>query len=82
MIARTCRRRHAARRLGTALAAAAALLVLAAAQPARAGEKLSTKRVREGGKGVRGAPPTTPMPASTIGDADLNVLIAWVLETP
>ena len=43
---------------------------------------LLAKRVREGGKGVWGAVPMAPTPASKLPDADLNALIAWVLKTP
>lgn len=43
---------------------------------------LLARRVREGSKGVWGPLPMAPTPAAKIGDADLNVLIAWVLKTP
>jgi cytochrome c len=43
---------------------------------------LLAERVRKGGVNVWGKLPMPPTPASKLNDADLKLLISWVLKTP
>jgi cytochrome c len=43
---------------------------------------LLATRVRKGGTGVWGPIPMAPSDATKISDADLKVVIAWILKTP
>lgn len=43
---------------------------------------LLAERVRKGSKGVWGQVPMAPVDTKLLGDADLQVLIGWVLKAP